>query len=612
MSFAAEPYGLFVDDLVSSLTGGTTRERFRFLVEERPYRLAAGTEALPATVRVHGLVDGDHHRFAPQQDFDVVDGVIVFREDADGTPATGAVWPDRGTLFWASYERTPDAQNPPLLTDRNPGSVLRTLAEAFAREFSVLSLQLDSVYDASFLETATGRDLDQLAALVGIERRSQTFASGEVVFSRTSPAAADISIPEGTVISTSDVPAVTVETVEDATLRSGTLSIAAPVRAATEGAPGVASASTLNVIHRPILGITRVTNPHATTFSKGETDDVLRRRVRRALQTAGRSTVDALIGAVTSVEGVRERDVLVEEDHLKHPGMVKMTIAADLDERSARLAAQRIEEYRPAGIRVLHDLPTFATTSPDPGPGGGGGGDDPAASPVEVNDDDIAANRFPIGVTIGVTPGSANLTAADKESLVAAVSDAATAAAELPGLGEPLIYNRLVADVMAVDGVYDAVVDVFQMGGPAQRTNLYPFPSTTRVELQQLDITIRGALIVLDVKVDFDLISFAAEGDQVTQRANAVKDIFERLVTALPTLVPTAPPDGSPPAPVTITPAVLLGRVPATETYEVTELSYTAEFVDEGLRVAKQDVTLQPAPDQVVSVRQVIDIGGTT
>jgi len=610
MSFAAEPYGLFVDDLVSSLTGGTTRERFRFLVEERPFRLAAGTEVLSATVRAHGLVDGEYHRFAPLQDFDVVDGVIVFREDADGTPAAGATWPDRGTLFWASYERTPDAQNPPLLTDRNPGSVLRTLAEAFAREFSVLSLQLDSVYDASFLDTAGGRDLDQLAALVGIERRSQTFASGEVVFSRTSPATADISIPEGTVISTSDVPAVTVETTEDATLRSGTLSVAAPVRADVEGGAGVASANTLTVIHRPILGISRVVNPQMTSFSKGETDEVLRRRVRRALQTAGRSTVDALIGAVTSVEGVRERDVLVEEDHLKHPGVVKMTIAGDLDERSARLAAQRIEEHRPAGIRVLHDLPTFASTNPDPGPGGGGGGDAPGESLLPVSDEDIASNRFPMGITIGVTPASGNLTAADKEALVADVSAAATAAAELPGLGEPLVYNRLVADVMAVDGVYDAVIDVYQMGGPPRRANLYPDPVTTRVELEQLDVTIRGALVALDVKVDFTLISFAADGDPVAQRANAVKDIFERLVVQIPTLAPTAPADGSAPPPFTVTPEKLLGKLTATETYEVTQLDYTAEFVDEGLRVSKQNVTLELAPDQVIMVRNVSDIGG--
>ena len=52
MSFAAEPYGVFVDDLVSSLTGGVTRERFTFLDAQRPFTLAHAAEALAATVRV--------------------------------------------------------------------------------------------------------------------------------------------------------------------------------------------------------------------------------------------------------------------------------------------------------------------------------------------------------------------------------------------------------------------------------------------------------------------------------------------------------------------------------------------------------------------------------
>ena len=55
----------------------------------------------------------------------------------------------------------------PVLNDRNPGSVTRLLAESFAREFAVLSRQLESVYQAGFLSTATGRDLDQVVALVG-------------------------------------------------------------------------------------------------------------------------------------------------------------------------------------------------------------------------------------------------------------------------------------------------------------------------------------------------------------------------------------------------------------------------------------------------------------
>ena len=42
MSFRAEPFGVFVDDLVSSLTGGVTREVFRFVPEQEPFRLGAG------------------------------------------------------------------------------------------------------------------------------------------------------------------------------------------------------------------------------------------------------------------------------------------------------------------------------------------------------------------------------------------------------------------------------------------------------------------------------------------------------------------------------------------------------------------------------------------
>ena len=55
MSFRAEPFGVFVDDLVSSLTGGVTRETFRFLPELAPFRLAGADELLADTVRVHGL-----------------------------------------------------------------------------------------------------------------------------------------------------------------------------------------------------------------------------------------------------------------------------------------------------------------------------------------------------------------------------------------------------------------------------------------------------------------------------------------------------------------------------------------------------------------------------
>ena len=43
-----------------------------------------------------------------------------------------------------------------------PGSVTRTLAEAFARELAKVHEQLGEVYESAFLETATGESVEVL------------------------------------------------------------------------------------------------------------------------------------------------------------------------------------------------------------------------------------------------------------------------------------------------------------------------------------------------------------------------------------------------------------------------------------------------------------------
>ena len=55
MTFVSEPYGVFVDDLLTQLTGGETREELVFLPENAPYRLGHPSEFLPGTVRLHGI-----------------------------------------------------------------------------------------------------------------------------------------------------------------------------------------------------------------------------------------------------------------------------------------------------------------------------------------------------------------------------------------------------------------------------------------------------------------------------------------------------------------------------------------------------------------------------
>jgi uncharacterized phage protein gp47/JayE len=590
VSFAAEPYGVFVDDLVSSLTGGVVREDFTFLEENAPFKL--GSSFHSGTVRIQGLVDGAFFRFHEGTDFSIgADGTITWLAAEPDTPAPGATWPDRGTHFYASYERPPDAQAPPPLTDRNPGSVLRTLAESFAREYAVLSRQLELVYKSAFLDTAEGRDLDQVVSLVGVERRSRTFASGEVVFSRSTPAPADIFVPEGTLVSTGEVPAVTVATTDDRTLRAGTLSVAVPVQAQVSGPAGAAAAESLSVIHRPILGIEAATNPQAMTFGGGsETDDSLRRRAARALEASGRSTPGAITGALISVEGIREQDVRIEEDHLSFPGLVKVSVASDLSPEASARAAQLVEEARPAGIRIVHNL--AVTPAPSPPPTSDAHGEDPGPPPPTPPVEGI---WYPIGVKAVVTPSAATLTAAQKAALTDAVEVAIGAFVDNLGVGGTVVYNRLVAAIIAVEGVYDVAVDLFPAAAadPTGRRSLTSTPATTRPRLDVLDVSLRGALIALDVAVDIERKGLASTQDPAQALEDARTDILSRLQVLLA-------------GPLTrIDQATLLGALPDTATYSVQELSYTTEFVDEGLRISASNKEIVPADDQQAWVRTV-------
>jgi uncharacterized phage protein gp47/JayE len=592
VSFAAEPYGVFVDDLVSSLTGGVTRERFTFLDENEPFQLAYAATAVASTVRVTGIVNGAYFRFTPGTDFDVTAGVIVWRESAPDVPAARATWPDRGSDFYASYEKTPDPQAAPRLTDRNPGSIVRTLGESFAREYAVVSRQLELVYQAAFLDTATGRDLDQVVSLIGVERWTRSVATGEVVFARSTPAPADVFIPAGTLVSTGQPPQLTVETTDAETLRSGTLSATATVRARVSGPEGVAAAGSLTVINRPILGVESVTNPQALVFGGAdETDDSLRARAGRALEAGGGATTDAILGALTSVEGIREQDVRIVEDPVASPGLLTITVATQLDDAHAALAAELIEQQRPAGIRVHHNLvvpavaplaPTSDTQGQDPGP--------PPAG--QASTDPV---WFDFGASAAVTPSSASLTAQQKTALTSAVTDAVNAFAASLGVGDTVVYNRLVAAIVDVPGVYDVSLDIFQPSiATSGRRNLLPVPPDTRPRLQasNLDVRLRGALVALDVSVEVELLGLAQLAPQDSAIATIHDDVAAKLQTAL----------GSGDA---ISTATLLGAVPDTDTYSVKALSYLAEFLEEGLRITQDSPEFTPTPDQQAWIRTV-------
>ena len=82
------------------------------------------------------------------------------------------------------------------LTDINVGSVTRTVTEAIAREIAFVYQQINQAYFSAFIDTATGKALDLVVSIIGVQRKTKEFAEGLVTFFRD-PSAGDgnITIP---------------------------------------------------------------------------------------------------------------------------------------------------------------------------------------------------------------------------------------------------------------------------------------------------------------------------------------------------------------------------------------------------------------------------------
>ena len=98
-------------------------------------------------------------------------------------------------LLWPDQTRWPDdgsgvdvdftwRDRPAGLTDFNPGSVIGTLVRAVAREFKVLYEQMDQAYRRAFIDVAAGVALDNVVALLGVERHPAIKARGQVTYLR--------------------------------------------------------------------------------------------------------------------------------------------------------------------------------------------------------------------------------------------------------------------------------------------------------------------------------------------------------------------------------------------------------------------------------------------
>ena len=339
MSFRRKSYPEVAESLLNRLLGGVSAEAHPYPPPGNPREpFQHPLERAPAAqlTAAWGLRNGASLRFERDADYKLSADAAKFEW------IVGGARPDEGTAFEVHY--LPRSRETGV-NDLYPGSVVRTLLEAVALETAGLYAQMQSVYDAGFIDTASGGALDHVVALLGIARVRAGRNSTELRFVRAKNARGEITLPAGTRAATADG-AIEYETLADVTLADGQASAKVPARdtlASNDGLP----ADALTLLTKPVAGIESVTNPAATSrLDRDETDAELRTRARRFLVGAERGTRSAIEAAV-GAEGLRC------ELSEPAPGVVNVQLQSGaLDPtRRARLDAA-ILRVRPAGVVV--------------------------------------------------------------------------------------------------------------------------------------------------------------------------------------------------------------------------------------------------------------------
>lgn len=340
MSFRRRNYPELMDNILTRLIGGIAAESYPFPpagTREPPYQHPLERPPVKKITSVYGLRNGASHSFKPGVDFTLEDEQVLVWSD-------GGAQPDMGSTFQVNYFS--GATSSPV-TDIHVGSVARTLMEAAALEIAGLYAQLQLVYDAAFIDTATGTSLDHVVALLGVQRVRAGHNTVTLEFKRSPGSRGDIFIPAGTRVLSGDA-TFEYETVAEVKLANGQSAVKVGARDLIPANDPIAGGE-LSIIARPISGIDGVTNPDVSTLSEqDESDDSLRTRARNFLHNSERATLAAIRNVVA-------RQQLLADVVEQAPGEVVITFhSGDLNPERKKEIEKAIDDVRPAGIRVTY------------------------------------------------------------------------------------------------------------------------------------------------------------------------------------------------------------------------------------------------------------------
>lgn len=331
------------------------------------------------------------------------------------------------------------------LLDFSVGSLFRAMAEGFATVALWLQGVILQLLATTRASTSRGADLDTWMADYGLLRTAPTFAGGNVVMGRFTPALPAL-VPVGAMVRTSDrvrtflVRADPLHQAWDATMQgyrvaAGAPNITVPVRAVVEGEAGNVSAASVTLLASAIPGIDTVTNPAGFTGgADAEEDDAFRAKFVAFLASLSRATREAISFAVDQVRpgltfGIIENE---EPDGTPRDAYFQVIVDDGSGQPSSDLlatVAASVENYRPLGV-------SFAVLPP-------------------------------LRVTANVSMTVATAQGVDHGAIVALVGTALADFINGLDLGEALPYTRLAQVAYAASPLVGNVTNVLLNGGTA-------------------------------------------------------------------------------------------------------------------------------------------------
>lgn len=219
------------------------------------------------------------------------------------------------------------------------------LLRLFAWFLSLAWIILEKVYYSGYVSTATGVQLDRLAKLVGIRRRAASPANGSVTITGTVGKA----IPLGTEVTGATEGSPIYQTTEDATIGAGG-NITVPVEALESGTAFNVGANVLTQLVEPDTEVASVNNTLAITNGQDREEDYeFRSRILDAVAGGGTSNIK---NELLAVEGVRAATVFENDENVEVDGMPSHSIRAVVLDGDDAAIGSALLGAKPGGIQT--------------------------------------------------------------------------------------------------------------------------------------------------------------------------------------------------------------------------------------------------------------------